>query len=104
MLETIILLAIYLVVGLAGLAVAGWCVATGQFLDIDGLFLTLACLSLAVVFLAAFALAVRKGEFAEAIALLRRPKPSPAKASAQAQPSGAASEVDESSRANAKPV
>ena len=72
--ETIILLAIYLVLGLVCLAVAGWGVVTGQFLDLDGLFLVLVCLSLAVVFLTAFALAVRRGEFAVVLKRLRRPK------------------------------
>ncbi len=70
--ETIILLAIYLVLGLLCLAVAGWGVVTGQFLDVDGLFLVLVCLSLAVVFLAAFALAIRRGEFAAVMKGLRR--------------------------------
>lgn len=65
MVETVIELAIYLVVGLGALAVAGWNVATGQFLTMDGLLLTLICLSGAAVFLGAFALAFRKGEFGD---------------------------------------
>ncbi len=101
--ELIIELAIYLVISLAGLAVAAWGVVTGQFLDIDGLFLVLVCLSIAAVFLIAFALAVRKGEFAAVLAFLRRSKPAPAPAPAagKAQPAASASQVDESSRADA---
>jgi len=99
--ELIIELAIYVVVSLAALAVAAWGVVTGQFLDIDGLFLVLVCLSIALVFLTAFALAVRKGDFAEAMAFLRRSKPAPAKASAQAAPSASSTSVEDSSRADA---
>lgn len=80
--EEIILLAIYVVVGLTCLAVAGWGVVTGQFLDIDGLFLVLACLSLALVFLTAFGLSVWRGEFAGVLDRLRRSRsPTPAQSS-----------------------
>ena len=85
--ETIILLTIYLVVSLTCLVVACWVVITGQFLDIDGLLLMLVCLSLAVVFLTAFALAVRRGEFAGVLKRLRRPKPvAPPKSAGQGEP------------------
>ena len=85
--ETIILLMIYLVAGLLCLAVAGWGVVTGQFLEMDGLFLVLVCLSLAAVFLGAFALAVRRGEFAAVLKWLRRPKAAPLpEAAGQANP------------------
>ena len=89
--EAIILLLIYLVVGLAGLAVAGWGVAAGQFFTMDGLFLVLVSLTLAVVFLTAFALGVRSGEFGEVLGRLRRPKRSPAPSGA-AQPDTASKE------------
>ncbi len=73
--ETIILLLIYLLSGLACLAVAAWTVISGQFFDIDGLFLVHVCLALAAVFLGAFGLAVWKGEFSDAISKIRKPKP-----------------------------
>ena len=67
MLETLLLLAAYLVLGLACMAVAGWAVITGQFLDIDGLFLALVSASIGGVFLLGFALAVWRGDFTEAL-------------------------------------
>ncbi len=85
--ETIILLVIYLIAGLLCLAVTGWGVVTGQFLEVDGLLLVLVCLSLAAVFLSAFALAVRRGEFAALLKWLRRPKAAPLpEAAGQANP------------------
>ncbi len=86
--ELIILLLIYLLSGLAALTVAGWVMVSGQFFDIDGLFLALVCLSLAAVFLGAFALSVRKGEFSQVLSKVRGRKkaaPEPAESAAPAQ-------------------
>lgn len=82
--ESILLLLFYLLGGLLCLAVAGWVVITGQFVDVDGLFLSLVCLTLAAVFLLAFGLAWRKGEFADVMAKLRAKKAEP-----QAEPESA---------------
>jgi len=62
--ESLVLNVICLVFSLAALAVAGYTVVTGQMFrtGVDGLFLTLMCLLLALVFAINPLLALRNGE------------------------------------------
>lgn len=50
MVETILLLVSSLLLGIGSLVLAGWLVASQQFASLDGLFLTIVCLVLALVF------------------------------------------------------
>lgn len=51
MLETALLLIFSLLLAIGCLALAGWLVVSHQFATLDGIFLTLVCLVLALVFL-----------------------------------------------------
>ena len=71
MAESIILLAIYLIMILVGLAAAAWVAASGSILSIDGMFFAAAAVTVAVVFVVAFAMSVRSGEFADVVNYIR---------------------------------
>ena len=94
MLETILLLLLYVVGGLVCLGVAAWTVISGQFFDIDGLMLAHICLAMAAVFFGALAIAVWKGEFREVLDWLRKPKTA-------AAPEGAGQQGEAPSRSGA---
>lgn len=65
MLETLVLLVVSLVLGIGSLVWAGWLVLAGQFQTFDGLFLTLVCLVLALVFFVNCIWNIRSQEFKE---------------------------------------
>lgn len=50
MVETILLLVSSLLLGIGSLVLAGWLVISHQFASLDGIFLTLVCLVMALVF------------------------------------------------------
>jgi hypothetical protein len=50
MLESVLLLVFSLLLGIGCLVLAGWLVLSHQFASLDGIFLTLVCLVLALVF------------------------------------------------------
>ena len=63
MLETILLLIASFLLGVGSLAVVVWLLLTGQFASLDGLFLTFACLILALVFFLNCGWSLRSQEF-----------------------------------------
>jgi len=80
--ESLILNAICLVFALGFLAVAGYSVVTGQMFrsGVDGLFLTLMCLLLALIFAINPLLSLRRGELR---GLIKGPQASPAESPAK---------------------
>ena len=50
MVETILLLSASFLLGIGSLVLAGWLVISHQFATLDGIFLTLVCLVMALVF------------------------------------------------------
>jgi len=50
MVETVLLLVSSFVLGIGSLVLAGWLVISHQFASLDGIFLTLVCLVMALVF------------------------------------------------------
>jgi hypothetical protein len=77
MLETFVLLVLSLVLGIGSLAWAGWLVLAGQFQTFDGLFLTLVCLVLALVFFINCIWNIRSQEFKEWLQGRERKESSP---------------------------
>jgi cytochrome c oxidase subunit IV len=73
MMETFALLIFSLLLGVGSLGVAGWLVATGQFVTFDGLFAVLVCLVLALVFFINCLWSIRSKEFREWIESRRVP-------------------------------
>jgi TRAP-type C4-dicarboxylate transport system permease small subunit len=69
------------VVILASLGAAGWLVATGQATEVDGLFLLLTCLTIALAFGLYVMFMIRR-----AMESLEEPAPKPAQAPAAASP------------------
>jgi hypothetical protein len=65
MVETFLLLTLSFLLGAGCLALTGWLLASGQFTTFDGLFLTLVCLVLALVFFLNCIWTVRSQEFLE---------------------------------------
>jgi hypothetical protein len=65
MVETFLLLTLSFLLGAGCLALTGWLVASGQFTTFDGLFLTLVCLVLALVFFLNCIWTIRSQEFLE---------------------------------------
>lgn len=63
MLESVILMIFSVVLGLGSLVVTGWLVFSQQFATIDGLFLTLVCLLLALISFLNLAWSLRSKEF-----------------------------------------
>jgi hypothetical protein len=63
MLETVMLLIFSLLLGIGCLVLAGWVVVTHQFATLDGIFLTLVCLVLALVFFLICGWSLRSEEF-----------------------------------------
>jgi hypothetical protein len=72
MLEDIILLAFCFVLAIGGLATTVWELVTGRFFNIDGLWLTLISLTLAVVFGGNIAWSIYTGELQR---ILQKDKP-----------------------------
>ncbi len=62
MFEDLVILVFCGVLGVGGLATAIWELVTGRFFNIDGLWLTLICLTLAVVFGGNIAWSIYTGE------------------------------------------
>ena len=75
MLETLILLVLSLVLGIGSLVWAGWLILGGQFQTFDGLFLTLVCLVLALVFFINCLWNIRSQEFKQWLEGRERKKP-----------------------------
>lgn len=65
MLETMILLVGSFLLGIGCLILAGWLVVSHQFATLDGIFLTLVCLVLALVFFLNCGWSLRSQEFRE---------------------------------------
>jgi hypothetical protein len=63
MVETILLLVSSLLLGIGSLVVAGWLVVSQQFASLDGIFLTIVCLVLALVFFLNCGWSLRSEEF-----------------------------------------
>ena len=63
MFEDIFLLAFCFILGVGGFATFVWELATGRFFNIDGLWLTLICLTLSVVFLGNLAWLIYTGDW-----------------------------------------
>ncbi|MCI0621917.1 MAG: hypothetical protein L0387_09640 [Acidobacteria bacterium] len=63
MLETVLLLVFSFLLGMGCLIVAGWLVISHQFATLDGIFLTLVCLVLALVFFLNCGWTLRSEEF-----------------------------------------
>jgi hypothetical protein len=74
MFEDIFLLVFCFILAIGGLATFGWELATGRFLSIDGLWLTLISLTLSVVFGGNIAWSIYTGEL-QAILRSRRKEP-----------------------------
>ena len=75
MLETLILLVLSLVLGIGSHVWAGWLILGGQFQTFDGLFLTLVCLVLALVFFINCLWNIRSQEFKQWLEGRERKKP-----------------------------
>ncbi len=71
MLDSALLLAFCLLVGLISLAVCGWVLITGQLLTLDGLLLTSISLTIGLTFMANVAWSARTGELREVLNYLR---------------------------------
>jgi hypothetical protein len=65
MLESVLLMIVSVVLGLGCLAVTGWLVSSQQFATIDGLFLALVCLLLALISFLNLGWSLRSKEFQE---------------------------------------
>ena len=63
MVETLVLLVSSLLLGVGSLVLAGWLVISHQFASLDGIFLTLVCLVLALVFFLNCFWSIRSEEF-----------------------------------------
>lgn len=63
MLESVLLMIVSVVLGLGCLAVTGWLVGSQQFATIDGLFLALVCLLLALISFLNLGWSLRSKEF-----------------------------------------
>lgn len=72
MLQTVLLLAFCLFMGLLSLAACVWVVASGQLLTIDGLLLISVSLTLGAFFMFNLGWSVHTGEFREALNYLRK--------------------------------
>ena len=67
MVETLIVLVSSLLLGIGSLVLAGWLVISHQFASLDGIFLTLVCLVLALVFFLNCFWSLRSEEFRQLI-------------------------------------
>ena len=67
MVETILLLSASFLLGICSLVVAGWLIISHQFETLDGLFLTLVCLVMALVFFLNCFWTLRSKEFRDLI-------------------------------------
>jgi hypothetical protein len=74
MLETMVLLVFSFLLGIGSLIVAAWLVVSHQFATIDGLFLALVCLVLALVFFLNCGWSLKSQEFREWQARRLKPK------------------------------
>jgi hypothetical protein len=83
LIETLLLLIFSLLMGIGSLGVAGWLALSGQFASLDGLFLTMTALLVALVFFLNFAWNLNSQELTERLnARLAPPRePSPESAS-----------------------
>jgi len=63
MVEAVLLLISSFLLGIGSLVLAGWLVISHQFASLDGIFLTLVCLVMALVFLLNCCWSVRSEEF-----------------------------------------
>ena len=63
MVETVLLLVSSLLLGIGALVLAGWLVISHQFASLDGIFLTLVCLVMALVFFLNCGWSLRSEEF-----------------------------------------
>jgi SNF family Na+-dependent transporter len=75
MVETFLVLILSFLLGAVCLVLTGWLVASGQFTTFDGLFLTLVCLVLALVFFLNCIWALRSQELLEWVQSRKRKKP-----------------------------
>ena len=71
MLQSVLLLAFCLFIGLVSLAVCIWVVVSGQFLTMDGLLLVAIALTIGGFFMGNFAWSVHTGEVREVLNHLR---------------------------------
>lgn len=62
---------IYLLLGLAAVAGIVWDISTGQIGSMDGNFLAVVCLLLAVIFLGGFFSSLRKGDLLKSLKRIR---------------------------------
>lgn len=67
MVEAILLVVSSLLLGIGSLVLAGWLVISHQFASLDGIFLTLVCLVLALVFFLNCFWSLRSEEFRQLI-------------------------------------
>ena len=63
MVETVLLLVSSLLLGIGSLVLAGWLVISHQFASLDGIFLTLVCFVMALVFFLNCVWSLRSQEF-----------------------------------------
>lgn len=66
---------IYLLLGLAAVAGIVWDISTGQIGSMDGNFLAVVCLLLAVIFLGGFFSSLRKGDLMQSLKRIRHKTP-----------------------------
>ena len=67
MVETLLLLVLSLLLGIGCLVLAGWLVISHQFATLDGIFLTLVCLVMALVFFLNCFWSIRSEEFRKSL-------------------------------------
>lgn len=72
MVETVLLLAFSLLMGLASLAICAWLVVSGNLFSMDGLALALISLTLGGFFMFNVAWSIHTGEFQEVLKYLRK--------------------------------
>jgi hypothetical protein len=72
MLEQLVLLALSSIIAMIALAVVGWEAATGRAFSLDGICLSLICLTLATVFGGSVAWSFHTGEFHRLVRHLRK--------------------------------
>jgi nitrogen fixation-related uncharacterized protein len=68
----LMIIAVNFVLGIMAVAGIVWDVSSGQVGSMDGNFLIVVCLLLAVIFLGVFCSSIRNGEFKQALLALRR--------------------------------
>ncbi|MEW5975276.1 MAG: hypothetical protein AB1898_05650 [Acidobacteriota bacterium] len=87
MLEALVLLILSILLGVGSLVLTGWLVATHQAVTMDGLFLTLVCLVLALVFFLNAWWTLRSKEFQEILTQKKRSRETDSAREASARPS-----------------